>query len=205
MNVESLIASLVGTLAWPTVIIFALTKFRPQIAKFLEHLKSAKIGSWLELSASEDLRNTAEKSGKQTLAAKVEMTGKAEKDKLGAGATVPYMAVMPLAPILNVWSDIERQLHDKKYRAAVLQADSEVLHALLSTQVSGSDRISRKQALTELRARTWIPEVFIESVEEILNLGDEAIERPDLEITQAEAANYVSAAKSVWETLTKVA
>ena len=101
------------------------------------------------------------------------------------------------------WSDIEALLPANP-RGAVVGAQAQVLHLLISTQ-DPKKHPSRELALEALRSVDWIPDVFIESVDEVLRLGDPIGVDGVSALAESEAKEYFDRAKRVAAMLTALA
>lgn len=145
-------------------------------------------------------RDAAENAKKKTIEAVKEQEINITKKVSSTDLAEEWIETIKKAPATQFdWSSIERQI-DSNPRGAVVAAHAEVLHGLIDTQ-GDVNHTSKSMAIAELESRGWVPKVFIQSLEEILELGDPVERNGRAVIAEADARNYVAAAKSVAETL----
>jgi len=198
MDWKSFVASIVGKLTWPAVVVIALVLFRNPIGGFIDRATEARFGKWFSVSAKE--RDAAENAKKQTIEAVKEQEIKSTKRVSSTEQAEKWIETINKTVATQFdWSAIESQI-DSNPRGAVIAAHAEVLHGLINTQGDVS-RTSKSMALADLESRGWVPKAFIESLEEILELGDPVERNGRAVIAEDDARNYVAAAKSVAETL----
>ena len=198
MDWKSFFASTIGKLAWPVVVIIALIFFRRQIGSFIYRSTDAKIGKWFSFSARN--RDAAVNAKEKTIKAVKEREIVTTKNSMPKSKSDEWTEFIKRASVTNMdWSSIESQIESNP-RGAVIGAHAEVVHGLIDTQPDGK-HTSRSKAIAELESRGWIPKAFMESLEEVLSLGDPVEKNGRAVIAEDDARNYVAAAKSVAETL----
>jgi hypothetical protein len=198
MDWKTFVASVVGKLTWPIVVVIALVLFRNPIGGFIDRATEARFGKWFSVSAKD--RDAAEKAKKETIEAVKEREIVMKKDTASDDQGEAWIEMIKNTSATNLdWSAIESQI-DSNPRGAVIAAHAEVLHGLIDTQLD-VNHTSRSLALADLESRGWIPKAFMDSLEEVLELGDPVERNGKAVIAEDDARNYVAAAKSVAETL----
>jgi hypothetical protein len=195
---KSLVASIAGKLTSPIVVVIALVLIRNPIGGFIDRATEARFGKWFSMSARQ--RDAAENAKKGTVEAVKEHEIEITKKVSSSDQAEEWIDTIKKATAAQFdWSTIDRQI-DSNPRGAVIAPHAEVLHGLIDTQ-GNANHTSKSMAIADLETRGWVPKAFIESLEEILELGDPVERNGRVVIAEDDARNYVAAAKSVAEIL----
>lgn len=166
MGWKEFFASVIGSLAWPTIVlllvIIILGNFRRQIRTLISRVKSIQ-GGGVEATFGEDLE--AVRDTTDALIADAKASDYTEAEQLGTD---------PLATIIRSWLSLEATI-DALYRAAI--------------DISEQKRVSARTQLSKLLERELIPSAVFHTVLRLQHLRNTVVHGEHLP-TAPEAESY---------------
>lgn len=153
MNDRELLASLVGSLAWPVTVFIVSLVFRKPVSRFIDRLKRFKFGDF-EAEAEAEVR-TAERliQAQPIPVLPPELPGPAALQYFKTVARVS-----PRATIIEAWTSFEAEFQGAAIARGILKPGEPVafpraFHQLLEAELVGPDEAAVLTRFRELRNR----------------------------------------------------